>query len=160
MPMTPVAELPLTVWTDFVRLFLGKFLGSGVSREVYELAINRELVVKIERARGFQNVLEWRTWNDLKHTDYAQYLAPCEAISPCGTVLLMRRARPLPPEKENTPLPSFLSDFKHRNYGMLEGRVVCVDYGDTKAISMGAEGSVLESPEWWKTEWWHEDGSE
>jgi len=148
--MTAIADLPPSVWTDFVALFRGERLGSGIAREVFVLRTDPTKVVKIEIAdRSFQNVMEWTTWHDLKATKHAKYLAPCHWISPCGVVLIQERARPLTPEHENVRLPSFLTDTKRANYGVLNGRVVALDYGTNLAISDGAFASKLRKPEWW-----------
>ena len=148
--MTAIADLPPSVWADFVACFRGELLGAGIAREVYALRTDPSKVVKIEMAdRSFQNALEWSTWRQLRETKYAKYLAPCHWISPCGIVLIQERARPLMPEHERVRLPSFLTDTKRANYGVINGRVVAVDYGTNLAISDGAFASKLRKPDWW-----------
>jgi len=38
-----------TEYVEFVRLFCGELIGSGVSRDVFRCAIDDSLVIKIER---------------------------------------------------------------------------------------------------------------
>ena len=62
-------------------------------------------------------------------TAISRWLAPCEFLSPDGRILLQTRAEPLPfdyrlPDK----LPAFLTDLKRANFGLLDGKLVCVDY--------------------------------
>ena len=142
--MTAVSELPPSVWGDFVNLFRGEALGSGIGREVYALVTDRTKVLKIEVASAsFQNAMEWETWRALQDTKWAQYLAPCHHISPCGVVLIQSRCTPLPPDREDVRLPGFLTDYKRTNYGVLDGRVVAMDYGTHLAIERGAAASRM-----------------
>lgn len=149
-PPSVASDWSLTVLSDFARLFCGDRLGEGIGREVYALATDPSKVVKVERGEGsFQNVIEWETWGDLKGTRHAKHLAPCHWISPCGIVLIQTRVQPLTPEHEKARLPSFLCDFKRTNYGVLNGRVVCCDYGTNLLLNHGAFASKLAKPRWW-----------
>lgn len=119
-----------TVSKDFLDLFAGKRIGSGIARTVYECNLDKTLVVKVEmRAQNFQNVQEWENWRWLKDVKkVASWLAPCVAISPCGIVLLQKRTKPV--EKDELPklIPKFLTDTKVGNFGKLNGKIVCHDY--------------------------------
>lgn len=146
----PLPDWTPAVYRDFASLFCGAPLGEGIGRETYVLATDPAKVVKIERGAGsFQNVLEWETWNELSETKYARYLAPCHWISPSGIVLVQTRVAPLTPEYEDVRLPEFLCDFKRSNYGVLDGRVVCCDYGTNLLINHGAYASKRRKPDWW-----------
>lgn len=120
---------------DAFNLLCGDKLGEGISRTVYECRLRPELVVKVESGvdRRFANVFEHAFWQDYRHQPkVAQWLAPCERISPDGRILLQRRADPLArgyelPEK----LPTFLTDHKESNFGLIDGRLVCLDYAIT-----------------------------
>jgi hypothetical protein len=117
---------------DAFDLLCGDLLGRGVHRKVFACKLLPALVVKVEydELRYFANFREQAFWDE--HQDYprvAEWLAPCEFLSPDGRVLLQRRVDPLPagyamPEQ----LPHFLPDHKRENYGLLDGRFVCVDY--------------------------------
>lgn len=115
---------------EFRGLFLGRKLGSGMSRKVYQCRQDCEAVVKIEIRGGmFQNIREWEAWSQLQYSPRGKWLAPCIAISPCGTILLQRKIIPLRMKEAPKKMPSFLNDFKLENYGIYNGRVVCCDYG-------------------------------
>jgi hypothetical protein len=118
---------------DAFNLLCHNKLGSGIHRDVFECRIDHKLVVKVETAlpwRYFANVLEMKFWNDNQHcTAIAKWLAPCEYLSPDGLILLQRRCEPLRNSDElPAKLPSFLTDVKKDNYGLLDGRLVCFDY--------------------------------
>jgi hypothetical protein len=114
---------------DLETLFLGKLLGKGVSRKVYLCRQDTEHVLKVEDVQGwFQNVLEWEIWNEVKHTKWAKYFAPCISISDNGQILIQQRTRPI--EKSlKLRLPDFFSDLKLDNIGLLDGKPVVHDYG-------------------------------
>lgn len=117
--------------TDLGYLFVGDVIGSGMSRTVYEFNIDPTKVVKIETARQrFQNVMEWELWNECRECPaLAKYLAPCRYISDCGIVLIMDKTQPLRATEIPKSLPAFLTDHKVENFGLLDGKVVCHDYG-------------------------------
>lgn len=122
-----------TIDRDLLALVTGKVLGEGIGRVVYEFKLRPELVMKIEAgSHSFQNILEWETWSNVREMkSVAKWFAPCEAISPCGTILLMRRTSPVSIKELPKSLPEFLTDCKVDNYGDLDGRLVCHDYGYT-----------------------------
>lgn len=134
---------------DLFRLLLGDEIGRGMSRYVYPLTQNRDLVVKFEaESYHFQNVKEWENWHEYsEYEKVSRWLAPCEAISPCGTVLLQKRTQPVPanfewPEK----IPGFLTDTKRGNFGLLDGRLVCHDYANILANPRVRETRA----DWWE----------
>ena len=136
---------------EFLTSCLGKKLGEGIGRRVFESLLDNgqhSFVVKIEDCSPgrFQNVYEWQTWQHVKGTKWAKWFAPCEWISSCGSVMLQRRTTPASKFPERMPV--FLTDFKRANYGMLDGRVVCHDYGTNVLQSFGLTDRVR------KVEWW------
>lgn len=143
-----VSDWSDSVARDFVRLFCGKLLGNGMSRQVFVLETDPTKVVKVEAYGGyFQNVREWEAWKDLGHTKYGKYIAPCVSISPNGSVLVQERVEPITPDELRAArLPSFLCDFKATNYGRYKGRIVCCDYGTNLLHYVGAEASKLRKP--------------
>lgn len=120
---------------DAFNLLCGRRLGRGCFRQVFECKLLPDMVVKVEDddgMRGFHNVFEQRFWDHHSHYEpVAQWLAPCEYLSPDGRLLIQKRARPISPEDMPATLPEFLSDVKHDNFGKIDGRIVCVDYGMT-----------------------------
>lgn len=115
---------------DFERLFLGKHLGTGAFRAVYEHGLDPKAVIKAElNEECFHNVNEWIVWNDLRfRQDAAKWLAPCIAISPGGHILVQARTKPITKAQMPTKVPRFLTDIKTDNWGLYRGRPVCHDY--------------------------------
>lgn len=119
--------------TDALDLMCGKLIGEGIHRKVFECRIRDDLVVKVETDddwRYFSNVHEMKFWSDHRFApNVAQWLAPCEFMSPNGRILLQQRVQPIR-DTDVLPLklPAFLTDIKRENFGWLNGKFVCVDY--------------------------------
>ncbi len=138
---------PKSVVWDFVHLFRGEMIGSGIGREVYRMKGDKSKVIKVETtAQSFQNIMEWETWDALNNTKYSKWFAPCHAISPCGIVMIQTFIPDLLWDEKR--MPEFLTDFKRSNYGVLDGQVVCRDYGTNILLNHGAFGSKLKRVEW------------
>lgn len=120
---------------DCFNMLCGEKLGEGIHREVFACKLRPELVVKIEmqEMRYFANIMEDKFWVDHQNAKgIAPWLAPIEFLSPDGRLLLMRRADPVPSNfKLPDKLPAFLTDVKRSNFGLLDGKLVCVDYAFT-----------------------------
>lgn len=127
----PVSFFANTVSGDFFALMCGPLIGEGQYRSVYECSMRSDLVVKFDIAsRSFQNPSEWMNWVAHENTPkVSRWLAPCIAISPCGTILLQKRTTPALRKAYPAKLPAFLGDLKRSNFGMLNGHLVCHDYG-------------------------------
>lgn len=112
-------------------VMLGAFIGEGVARKVYHCRLNDKYVCKLEeKGRSFQNVSEWETWNWVEGNKALEpWFAPCLNISLTGVMLVQRYCEPLRNADLPKRLPEFLCDLKKENFGMLDGRVVCHDYG-------------------------------
>lgn len=136
-----------TISSDVLWTLTGAVIGSGQARIVYECPLRPDLVVKIETgACSFQNVLEHETWENVEHIPHlAKWFAPVELISACGSVLLQKRTTIIPPGRHPARIPSYLTDHKRTNYGMLDGRVVCHDYG----YVLREYDKRLRKVEWW-----------
>lgn len=120
----------------FNFLCQGNVLGQGVHRKVFACRFRPDLVIKVEdngdlEHRSFMNVKEmdfWSYWSE--YEPVKKWLAPCEYLSPDGRLMAQRRVDPIPQGyKMPDKLPAFLTDHKESNFGLLEGRLVCVDYG-------------------------------
>jgi hypothetical protein len=135
---------------DLADLFIGKKIGHGISREVYECRLDKTLVVKIEIAsHSFKNVREWEIWDEIKDTNAATYFAPCVAISPCGTILLQKRANAVPKHKYPKKVPYFWGDMKYANYGEYKGKFVCIDYAGTPISDRLTKARKVRA-QWWE----------
>lgn len=137
------------IFYDAFNLLCGKLIGEGIHRSVYECRLRPDLIVKVEYNtdfRQFANVHECAFWDEWQNKpDVAKWLAPCEYLSPDGRLLLQRRCEPVPrdywlPAK----LPAFLSDLKRANFGILNGKLVCVDY----ALNVTSASSRMIKAEW------------
>jgi hypothetical protein len=116
---------------DLFGLVTGKYLGAGIAREVYEYGPDPGVVIKFEVAtQSFQNVGEWEVWDRVKDVpNLRRWFAPCIAISPCGCVMLQKRAYPAQPKDYPSRVPMFFTDIKRANWGRIDDKIVCVDYG-------------------------------
>lgn len=123
-------ELGFQTTHEFINLFLGEEIGGGCYRTVYGLRTDPTKVIKIEiGARTFSNVTEWDIWKNCEDdSEWSKWLAPCHFISECGTILIQSRIEPvrLVPDR----VPNFLTDLKPSNWGKLDKRTVCCDYGN------------------------------
>lgn len=119
-----------TLVRDLFDITAGEWIGRGAGREVWTFAPDPAYVIKFETAtKSFQNVAEWSTWDWVRATPFEKWFAPCKSISACGTILIQRRVEPIRDAERPKRLPAFLCDLKRENFGMLDGRVVCADYG-------------------------------
>lgn len=126
---------------ELFYLIVGDKIGDGCTRDVYEHNLNENWVVKFECRDGLlQNAKEWHTWEALKDTKFAKWLAPCHYISQCSCILIQNKTVPLREHELPKMMPAFLSDFKQENYGLLKDkkgklRVVCHDYGTNMLVT-------------------------
>jgi hypothetical protein len=116
---------------DWFNLCVGKKLGSGSSRDVYEYLLDGDFVLKIEEGTySFKNVLEWQLWLDSEFLELKNWLAPIRYISPCGSILMQKRVYPCLPTDLPDKVPSCLTDLKLENWGWYNGKIVCCDYAN------------------------------
>ncbi len=117
--------------SELFELVTDDLLGNGVFRVVYGCTLCPDLVLKFEMgSHYFQNVMEWKIWQQVAYDkELSKWLAPCKFISPCGTVLAMKRTNRPAPKQYPDKLPRFLTDIHQRNFGMFEERFVSHDYG-------------------------------
>lgn len=121
---------------DLFNMFCGKLIGEGIHRKVFECKVRPDLVVKVESDDGyryFANVFEQQFWDSYRYCkDVAKWLAPCESMSPDGRILLQKKCDQVPDSyKLPASIPEFLTDLKRSNFGILDGKLVCVDYAIT-----------------------------
>lgn len=137
--------------SELHRVLCGVKIGEGASRKVYECLLNDKYVVKVEQgSKSFQNVSEWETWGwVLGKPKHECWFAQCHNISPSGMVLIQRRALPVRDKELPKLLPSFLCDLKPENFGLVDGKFVCFDYG-TVASVVGEMRVVMTKAEWRK----------
>ena len=143
-----IDERPISA-RELAGLTLGKKIGEGASRDVYECSLNDKVVIKYEvRGKMFQNVMEWNIWQEVKDTKYASWFAQCLDISPCGLFLVMEKISI--PDKKMYPkkVPEFFTDLKYNNFGMVVKQLVAVDYG-FPIIFKDNDLKKKKKAEWW-----------
>jgi hypothetical protein len=134
---------------ELFNLICNKEIGRGVSRVVYDSLILPDSVIKVENKSGsFENAFEWNIWREVEYTQYAKWFAPCEWISSCGVILIMKKTQPA--VKYPSEMPAFLGDFKKKNYGLYGKKVVCHDYGNLSVpvIKTGLTKRMQKIREW------------
>jgi len=129
-------DLPSTIPRDLLQGAAGNLIGRGSSRAVYEWLPDPKLVLKIETTKTFQNVMEWEVYAYLAGSKMEQYLAEPIWIGAYGSVMLMKRTQPINDSQLPKILPDWLSDRKRENFGWLDGKVVCHDYGVSNIIRL------------------------
>lgn len=137
--MSALYNYSAPIKNSIISLFVGEMIGSGASREVYEVLHNPALVMKVEdRARSFNNQTEWLIWQDIKEWPISDWFAPCVDIDSYGSVLIQKRTQPFNSEQEfkaaltktrGGVIPKVFDDIHYGNFGMLNGVVCCHDYG-------------------------------
>jgi len=122
----------------FLMLTGNELLGFGVGRHVFQYKLDDRFVIKFEHEESFQNTYEWQVWNHIKLTSHARWFAPVENISPCGRILIQRRTKGFPTDRHlPEKIPTFFTDTKPENWGLLKGRPVCHDYGNHLLLENG-----------------------
>lgn len=150
---TFVESLPPSILRDWMNCGLGKKIGTGIGRQVFVYDLNPQFVIKVEES-GYQNVIEYELWNAVKDTPYRKWFAPVRHMSGMGTILLMDRTLPAPRKAYPKRMPVFLGDYKYSNYGLLNGKLVCHDYGSMICATNGLSKKMR------KADWWDSnDGS-
>ncbi len=127
------------VSTEFFRAMLGDLIGEGRDRYVFQSITNKNEVIKFDMSACNSNVLEWDCWLAVKNNPkISKWFAPVVKMSPCGRVLIMKKAD-MNRDREKYPklLPDFFDDVKYNNFGYIGKQIVCVDYGINKMMITG-----------------------
>jgi len=127
---------------------LGPLLSEGKHRRVYAHREDPALVVKVEKSSGINRV-EWAVWQALADTPWAEHFAPVYEIG--GRCWLTQtRCEPVPKGFQPMRVPLICSpDAYRRNFGLLDGRLVCLDMG-----AMSPERIPREVM--WRSAWWRQ----
>lgn len=122
--------------SEYKGMLLGYELARGYYRAVYVCVTRPECVVKVElQERKFCNIREWDAWGRVRGTDHERWFAPCEWISPGGTIMLMRRT--MPQGEYPDKVPYYFSDIKASNFGFIGKNLVCHDYAGHLMMEYG-----------------------
>lgn len=135
---------------ELVDLVLGNLLGEGQYRKVFPFRANDRYVMKAaDTWQGINcNFAEWDLWCQLKDKPLGAWLAPIESISSGGRYLVMWRASRMTHLPRRVPL-MLAGDLKPANWGMINGRPRCVDYGNwLQAHLLKADATKLVRAKW------------
>ena len=120
--------------TDLVTSFVGKYIGSGSYRDVYEYNFNDDYVIKLEKDNTEQNISEYILWQEINSLNgdlrwVKDWFAPVLWCSPNGKILVMEKTKINDKKAKPEKIPIFLSDVKIHNFGWIGNKYVCHDYG-------------------------------
>lgn len=117
-------------------LLLGKYIGGGVYRDVFEYAPNPAYVIKVAKEeKGFiSNVKEFDFWEEIswfknESSWVKDWFAPVKEMSSNGSFLIMQKTEVKPKKKRPSEIPCFIEDYHSENFGWIGNRYVCHDYG-------------------------------
>lgn len=149
-----LAECSSLQWQDALTLLCDGLIGEGISRQVYACKLNADYVVKMTiDCERFQNQREWAVWNAVRDVRRIHsWFAPCTAISEAGLWMTQRRTQPVDLQwlrKKHPRVPELFTDFKVGNWGLLEGRLVCHDYGTALTTECGLTTKTKKA-DWWE----------
>jgi hypothetical protein len=148
--MTVDSYFTNTIAKDLYSMCVGEKLGEGAHRKVFNWLPDSSLVVKFEvGCKSFANVIEWETWNRVKHVKVLRdWFCPCVSISDCGSILLQKKAKVV--EDKDLPkfIPKFFTDLKKSNFGKFGNKIVCVDYGLHTLMENGMTNKMKKA-EWY-----------
>lgn len=134
-----LTETPLYKAMDYVHHHPESIIGKGLDRRVYHPLNNPSVVYKVEdvnpKGLRFQNVKEHLITNELAYTVDIVLFARILHISQDGRLAIQEYARDATKEEFeeflNGKCPSFVTDIKIENVGVINGRVVIRDYGSS-----------------------------
>lgn len=123
--------------TDLITSLIGEKLGQGSYRAVYQHNWDKDWVIKIEPKSTDSNVTEFMLWDEVNGlcgdlSWVRNWFAPVLWMSPNGKVLCMQKTTEYPKNKKlerPREIPDFFSDVKWDNFGWINNRFVCHDYG-------------------------------
>lgn len=128
-----------------------------MSRTVFECFLLPGFVVKVEdeTTSWHQNVVEYQTWQQVKHAKASRWFAECRWISPDGFILIQEKTRPPLESELPSYLPAWFTDFKRANFGVVRARekgerdwFVCHDYGTSLVFQEGTSTSRKKTVNW------------
>jgi hypothetical protein len=118
---------------------LGDYIAEGFRRIVYNDKDNPFVVIKfLKDIKDEHNKIEFENWEKLKDTEKGKWLVPCISISEDGRYLVQEKVEIIDEPPDDIPnWIKNLGDYsfggnKSKHWGMLNNKVVLVDYGDKK----------------------------
>ncbi len=134
---------------DLFNLVCGDVIGRGQYRTVYEHHLRTECVIKHDNRGNYSNVLEFTLWKEVEGTPLEKWFAPVYWLSPGGIWLVQAKTEPLRAGELPKRVPAIFADLKAANWGWLNGRPVCHDFGNSQTynLALAAAGNLLRA-EW------------
>lgn len=121
---------------DLLSMLVGEKIGQGQSRMVFQHNVDPDKVVKLAcNGDGvLANSIEWTIWQEVQGLKgplawVKDWFCPVHRLSGNSNVIVMSKTAPVRLEEMPKEVPTFLSDIHMANFGWLDGRVVCHDYG-------------------------------
>lgn len=136
---------------DLLNMICGDKIGEGQYRTVFACHVNKDWVVKKEKDLNshYSNIHEYDLYSAFMDTPLRVWFAPVHWLSPRGLWLIQSRTQSIPDKLLPKLVPSIFCDFKRDNWGMLNGRVVCHDYGNNCVDSLSkTHGKRLQKAAW------------
>lgn len=141
--------LPQSSTEDLLLLLCEQKLGEGVGRQAFVYRLDDSMVIKYAHGSGFQNVIEYEIWQLVKDDkQLAKWFAPVVMISGLGNWLLQKRTHPVTAAELPKRVPTIFTDLKADNWGRLDGRFVCHDYGSVLCRMIGSQTHRLRRADW------------
>lgn len=139
-----MSQLSETLSDDLYHLVCGSEIGRGTYRTVYNTVLNPDWVVKRDTGENYSNIMEWQIYDEFKNNPLARWLAPVYYMSPRGLWLVQAKTEPLQRGQMPDRVPALFADTKPENWGMLNGKPVCHDYGNNRVFDLaGKHGKKL-----------------
>jgi len=141
--------------TDLIISFIGKKIGSGSFRTVYEYNFDKSYVIKVEHGNSECNLMEYTLWKEIENLcgDLAwvrDWFAPVLWISPNGKVLVMKRTQEKDNKERPRKVPDFFTDLKRDNFGWIGSKFVCHDYGFIyRFLTYSKKMRTVPKSNWW-----------
>lgn len=145
--------LPPDLLAALTEAYLSGQLRYGATRIV---VVGDDRVLKFARGEHGRrtNLSEKAVWDEAQSMDWRrQRLCPVLGVTADGSVLTMAKAQPLPPDSNPKDLGDWWgcrpndqgcpAEHKREDWGTLDGRMVCVDYG-LRAQSEDVQAAIAE----------------
>lgn len=108
---------------------LGEYRGVGTSRWVFDFLPIRNTVIKISLGCVSQNENENRIFDEVKGTSHAKWFNKVLWCSDDARILISPRAADYFTDAAPGRIPHYFSDLKPENFGWVDDKFVCIDYG-------------------------------
>jgi len=131
-----MSELSGTLADDLYYLVCGEEIGRGQYRTVHNTVLNKDWVIKRDTGENYSNIMEWQIYDEFKDTHIAKWMAPIYYMSPRGLWLVQAKTEPIQRAQMPDKVPAIFADTKLDNWGMLNGKPVCHDYGNNRLFDL------------------------